>query len=138
MEASMPAGKTILLIDDDIDFRESVRGLLESEGYEVAEAGSGREGLTRLVERRPDLIVLDVMMETTEEGYGVAEAIKFEDRFAEFRSLPVLMVSSIQETPDERFPMAPEVGMIAPDRYMRKPLDMDRFLETVHRLLRDA
>lgn len=134
----MPAGKTILLIDDDTDFRASVRALLESEGYEVTEAGTGREGLARLVEDRPDLIVLDVMMETTEEGYGVAEAIKFEDRFAEFRSLPVLMVSSIQETPDERFPMAPEVGMIAPDRYLRKPIDPDGFLGIVHGLLRDA
>lgn len=132
----MPAGKTVLLIDDDIDYRESVRSLLEAEGYDVIEAGSGKEGLMRLVEHRPDAIVLDVMMESTEEGYGVAEAIKFEERFAEFRSVPVLMVSSIQETPEERFPMAPEVGMIAPDRYLRKPLDIDLFLETLRRLLR--
>lgn len=132
----MPAGKTVLLIDDDIDYRESVRSLLETEGYDVIEAGSGKEGLMRLVEHRPDAIVLDVMMESTEEGYGVAEAIKFEERFAEFRSVPVLMVSSIQETPEERFPMAPEVGMIAPDRYLRKPLDIDLFLETLRRLLR--
>lgn len=132
----MPAGKTVLLIDDDIDYRESVRSLLEAEGYDVIEAGSGKEGLMRLVEHRPDAIVLDVMMESTEEGYGVAEAIKFEERFAEFRSVPVLMVSSIQETPEERFPMAPEVGMIAPDKYLRKPLDIDLFLETLRRLLR--
>ncbi|MFO7588474.1 MAG: response regulator [Gemmatimonadota bacterium] len=134
----MPAGKTILLIDDDIDYRNSVRSLLEAEGYHVVEAGSGKEGLMRLVEHRPDAIVLDVMMESTDEGYGVAGAIKFEERFAEFRSIPMLMVSSIQETPEERFPMAPEVGMIAPDRYFRKPLDMDLFLETLRRLLREG
>ncbi len=134
----MPAGKTILVIDDDADFRTSVRSILEAENYGVLEAESGKEGLDQLVARRPDAILLDVMMETTEEGYGVAEAIRFEERLAGFRSIPIVMVSSIQETPDERFPMAPETGMIAPDRYLRKPLDMDLLLETLHRLLRDG
>jgi len=61
----------VLLIDDDQDFRVSVRSLLETRGYEVFEAGSGHEGLRQVLEHKPDVILLDVMMETSVEGYGV-------------------------------------------------------------------
>jgi CheY-like chemotaxis protein len=131
----MAARKTVLMIDDDRDFRASVRALLESEGYDVVEAASGREGLERLARSRPDLILLDVMMETLEEGYGVNEAVKFDERFAELREVPIIMVSSVRETPDERFPMAGELGMIRPDRYVTKPLDVQGFLEMVAKAL---
>ncbi|UCF19634.1 MAG: response regulator [Gemmatimonadota bacterium] len=121
----------ILVIDDDVDFRESVKAILEAEGYIVLEAASGREGLEQLVEHRPHLIILDVMMETLEEGYGVNQAIKFQDAYADYRQVPIVMVSSIMETPFERYPRAEEVEMIRPDVYVTKPLDVPRFLEIV-------
>jgi len=123
----------VLIIDDDQDFRASARSLLESQGYVVFEAGSGREGLRRVVEQRPDLIVLDIMMECDTEGYGVNQAIKFQDAYADYRDIPIVMTSSIDLTPDERFPMAGEVDMIRPDFYLTKPLDIPRFLEVVQR-----
>ena len=128
-------GKTrVLVIDDDGDFRASVAMLLETAGYDVAEAASGREGLQQLETVEPDLVVLDVMMENASEGYGVTQAIKFQPRFERFQNLPVVMVSSIEESPDERFSWASEVAMIRPDRYLTKPLDVPRFLDTVRRL----
>lgn len=132
----MTNAMAVLLIDDDADFRASARALLETEGYAVSEATSGREGLEKILEMRPDLIVLDIMMETLEEGYGVTQAIKFRDEYDACRDTPILMVSSIRESPDERFPMAGELAMIRPDRYMTKPVDVPRFLELVGRLAR--
>lgn len=132
----MSNATTVLLIDDDSDFRDSTRALLEAEGYEVSEATSGSEGLEKILTVQPDLIVLDVMMETLEEGYGVTQAIKFRDEYATCRDIPILMLSSIRESPDERFPMAGELGMIRPDRYMTKPVDVPRFLEMIGRLAR--
>lgn len=126
----------VLVIDDDDDFKASIRPALEAAGYAMVQAASGREGLRMLVEHDPDLIVLDIMMETTEEGYGVNQAIKYQDAYERYRSIPILMVSSIQETPDERYPRASEVDMIRPDRYMTKPLDVDRFLEMISNLCR--
>ncbi|MGD0498623.1 MAG: response regulator [Bryobacteraceae bacterium] len=123
----------VLVIDDDQDFRESVRSLLESRGYEVAEADSGHEGLRQARERKPDAILLDVMMETSVEGYSVTHALKFLDEYAESRDVPLFMVSSIQESPDERFPMSAEVEMIRPDRYLAKPLDIPRFLDLLEK-----
>ncbi len=126
----------LLVIDDDQDYRASVRCLLENEGYSVAEAASGDEGLRRLAEEQPDAIILDVMMKCSSEGYGVTHAIKFTDEFDKFRNVPIIMASSIEQSPDELFAMAGEVGMIRPDYYITKPLDIPRFLDTVKRAVR--
>jgi CheY-like chemotaxis protein len=130
-EAGMSA--KVLLIDDDCDFRASLRFVLQGHGYEVLEAGSGHEGLCQVVEHKPDVILLDIMMETSVEGYGLTHALKHRDEYAEYRQIPVFMVSSIEESPDERFPMSAEAEMIRPDRYLTKPLDIPRFLQLLER-----
>ncbi len=127
----------VLLIDDDQDFRNSVRCLLEGRGCEVVEADCGKEGLRKVLECRPDLILLDVMMEDDSEGYGVTHAIKCQDEFASCRNIPVVMMSSIQESPDELFPMAPEAELIRPDRYLAKPVDAGVLFDLVEKALRD-
>jgi len=118
----------VLVIDDDSDFRTAVRSLLESHGYSVLEASSGRQGLEMVVQHKPDVILLDIMMESTVEGYGVTHSLKYQDKYAEYRNTPILMVSSIEETPDQRFPMSPEVDLIRPDEYLVKPLDIKQLL----------
>ena len=128
----------VLLIDDDEDFRSSVRSLLESRGYQVFEAASGHEGLLAILKYRPDAIVLDIMMETDAEGYGVTYSLKNLDEIAEFKYVPVIMVSSIEESPDERFRLSPEAELIRPDRYLTKPLDFARFTELLERELAPA
>ena len=129
----MAAGIKVLVIDDDQDFRASLRPVLETRGYTVIEADSGEEGLRKLVEQRPNVIILDIMMESSAEGYGVTQAIKWQEAYRDFRETPILMVSSIQESPDERFPMASEVDMIRPDTYLSKPLNIPRFLEVLEK-----
>jgi CheY-like chemotaxis protein len=124
-------GLKVLLIDDDRDYRISVRSLLESRGCAVIEAETGRDGLRKLVEHKPDVIILDVMMECTTDGYGVNHAIKYQDAYAEFRNVPIIMVSSIEESPDELFPAAAEVEMIRPDNYLAKPLDIKKLIEVL-------
>jgi len=122
----MPA--KVLLIDDDCDFRTAVKSLLESHGYRVFEASSGHEGLQMVAEQNPDAILLDIMMETSVEGYGVTYSLKHQDEYAAFRHIPIFMISSISENPDERFPMSAEVDMIRPDGYLTKPLDIPGLL----------
>jgi CheY-like chemotaxis protein len=118
----------VLLIDDDADFRAAVKSLLEAYGYTVLEAVSGQEGLRMVVENKPDVILLDVIMETTVEGYGVTHSLKYGDQYAEYRNIPILMVSSLEESPEERFWMSAEAEMIRPDGYLSKPLDVPRLL----------
>lgn len=123
--------KTVLVVDDDPDFTVSVRALLESEGYKVFTAGSGDDGLRKLVEHNPDVIVLDVMMESVEAGYGVNRAIKEHTEYRDYRDTPTIMVSSLEETPEDRFPVGEGSGMPHPDRYITKPIDVAAFLEAV-------
>ena len=127
----MPA--KVLVIDDDSDFRAAVKSLLESHAYSVLEASSGREGLQMVVAHKPDVILLDIMMESTVEGYGVTHSLKYQDEYAEYRNIPILMVSSIEQTPDQRFPMSPEVDLIRPDEYLTKPLDIKQLLRLLEK-----
>jgi CheY-like chemotaxis protein len=127
----MAASAKVLLIDDDPDFRAAVRAPLEAHGYTVLEAESGDQGLRMLREQQPDAVLVDIMMESASEGYGVTQAIRWQEAYRDFRDLPIIMVSSIEETPDERFAMAGEVEMIRPDIYLTKPLDIPRLLEVL-------
>jgi two-component system response regulator MprA len=124
------AEATVLLIDDDEDFTAAIRTLLEAEGYAVVTADSGREGLRRLRESNPDVVLLDIMMENTTEGYAVSGAIKRAER-----PLPIVMLSSVQNAPAELFARSEELELIRPDAYFTKPVDVPRFLETLRALL---
>jgi CheY-like chemotaxis protein len=127
----MASDQTVLIIDDDVDFRESMRSLLEGHGYKVIEADSGAKGLQLVVEQKPDLIFLDVMMENDTEGYSVSFSLRNREEYAPYRSIPIFMISSIEESPDERFSLSDEAELIRPDRYLTKPLDIPRLLELI-------
>ena len=127
--------KRILIVDDDDDFRAAVLELLQAQGFEVACARSGREALQRITEGRPDLVVLDVMMENDFAGYEVTQCLRFSEDPVTTRPGPILMVSSIELDPATRFSRAVEAPMIQPDVYLTKPLDIPRFLENVASLL---
>jgi len=126
---------TILIIDDDDDYRASTRALLEGEGYEVREAITGREGRDAAKTVLPDLIVVDIMMESPVEGYSVVQALKFGEDDNEVADIPIIMVSSIHEDPTNLFPMAEGMPMITPDAYFTKPIEVSPFLECVKRML---
>ena len=129
------AKRRVLVVDDDADFVASISTLLESQGYCVSSARSGKEGLEKLRAESPDLIVLDVVMEDDSSGYGVNQAVKYSQGFECFRHVPILMVSSIPVAPATRFSMAGEVDMVTPNSYLTKPVDITAFLEEVRALL---
>jgi DNA-binding response OmpR family regulator len=126
---------TVLIIDDDSDFRASVSVVLEAQGYRVIGAASAREGLAKIAAEQPDLIILDIMMEHDSAGYEVNQAVKFREDYQLSHDIPILMVSSIPLDPATRFDRAAEVGMITPDCYMTKPLNFSDFIAQVRSLL---
>jgi CheY-like chemotaxis protein len=128
----------ILLIDDDVDFCASTCALLESQGYTMVRAQSGKEGLAKVQSERPDLIILDIMMENDWAGYEVNQAIKHGGGYESARHTPIVMVSSVPVDPAMRFSMASEVGMVTADAYLTKPLDIPCFLEMLRTFLGQA
>ena len=129
---------TVLIIDDDDDYRASARALLEDEGYQVFEADGGQAGLTAAREHRPDLIILDVMMGTLGEGYSVNQAIKFAPEFHDISHTPILMVSSMELDPGNLFGWIGDTSRITPDAYLTKPFDIPEFLDRVRTLTNGA
>jgi CheY-like chemotaxis protein len=127
--------KTILLIDGDPDFTAAVETLLRDHGYGVTTASSSREGLRKIAGDRPDLIVLDVMMESDPAGYSVTDTLEHARRDPETRTIPILMVSRAKTWPVTRFCTATGGAPFRPDAHMTKPLDIPVFLQTVRVLL---
>jgi two-component system KDP operon response regulator KdpE len=131
----MPGKARILIIDDEDDYRASTRTLLEGEGYDVVEAATGAEGLQVARDQRPDLIVLDIMMEYQGAGYSINQALKSSEEYRDLRDTPIIMVSSVETDPTSLFGWIGDTSPITPDAYMTKPLDIVEFLRRVKKLL---
>ena len=92
----------ILIIDDDPDIVESLKVVLEAKGYGVSVAESGAEGLKKAPAERPDLIILDVMMEKIDTGFEVSRELRKD---AATKSTPIIMITAIKELPDLNYKM---------------------------------
>jgi CheY-like chemotaxis protein len=82
----------VLIVDDDPDFVEATRLLLESAGYEVVSAADGSEGLRAITDHHPDLVILDVIMASVFDGLNLSRDLEDDPGL---RDIPILMVSSI-------------------------------------------
>ncbi len=121
---------TILVVDDDPDFVEIMRTILESHGYNVITASNGQQALARVKAEHPDLMVLDIMMSTVLDGLNVSEQLS---RDPEAKFMPVIMASSIADTPHAGlFPMEEQPHM---DAWLSKPVDPATLLGKVEELL---
>ncbi len=81
----------ILIVDDDRDIVEAMKVVLESKQYEVVTAESGEEGLKKVKFERPDLIILDIMMETGDKGFDVCRELKKDQNN---KDIPITYVNS--------------------------------------------
>jgi DNA-binding response OmpR family regulator len=125
--------KRILIIDDDPDFVEATRLVLVREGYDVISAGSGGDGLRRIREDAPDLIILDIIMDTVLEGLYVSrELAEDPDR----RDVPILMVTSIANS--DYAALFPTDEYIHISDFVSKPITPEQLLARVAALLARA
>jgi two-component system response regulator MprA len=128
----------ILMIDDDPDILTAIRIPLEASGHDFYEARSGNEGLEKIKEINPDLIILDVMMETATEGFQLS--LKLRDRspdaeYAAYRDIPILMLTAIHTTTPLRF--APDEDYLPVDAFLDKSADPEELLTKVDALLKN-
>ncbi len=126
----------ILAIEDDPDMLAALRMPLEANGYEVFTATTGKEGLEKVKEIEPDLIILDVMMETTTAGFQVSLELRSPDddsEYADYRDTPILMLTAIHTTTSLRF--GPDEAYLPVDDFVDKPIDPDELLEKVDALI---
>ena len=129
----------ILIVDDDPDFVKTTKMILLADGYEVVVANDGKQGLDKIKEARPDLVMLDIMMESIFEGYSFLGALRTGPEFDEVRATPIMMVSSVRSDTGSRFSFSDEEDMgdiPEPDDYMDKPLKPKELLEKVAAIIK--
>lgn len=130
------ASEKILVIDDDPDLVEVIRLTLEASGFQVSSAASGAEGLEKVKEVHPDLIILDVMMDYTTEGFQVSLALRNpgpQAEYAPYRDIPILMLTAIHSTTPLRF--GPEQDYLPVDDFVEKPIEPGELVRKVQELL---
>lgn len=130
----MEDARTVLVVDDDRDWRAAVSALLEDAGYRVETAETGRDGVLLARSLRPDVVILDVMMAERTEGFFVLQELRRDPRLAE---TPVIVASSIY-TEHPNFRVRPDAGWLPASRFLAKPVDPARLLTEVREVLRCA
>lgn len=120
----------ILIVDDDPDFVETTRIVLEQEGHETVSAANGDEALQAIRKAKPDLMVLDVIMSSILDGLNVTQQLQ-ED--PETRDIPIIMVTSIANT--DYAALFPTDEYVHIDAFMTKPIAPGQLLSQVRRLL---
>ncbi len=118
----------ILVIDDDNDFVESIVNLLEARGYEVASASNGKDGVAAAKAQNPDLILLDVMMTTRDEGFNVARELQSID---EVKGTPVIMVTGVRREMNLPFGFEPDETWLPVKQILEKPVKPETLLNAV-------
>jgi len=132
------ANQIILIIDDDPDIVEAMRMPLEANSYNVITASNGKEGLQKAKEELPDLIILDVMMETDTEGFHVAYELRSEEPDSEYkdcRNIPILMITAISQKKGMNFSPEKDEAFLPVDDFIEKPVQPQDLLKKVAELL---
>ncbi|MGA2587750.1 MAG: response regulator [Candidatus Aminicenantales bacterium] len=128
----MKASGKILLVDDDPDFLDMHKAVLQNHGYDVLTATSGQEGLERVRAEMPDLIILDLMMEKHDAGFSFTKTVKTDPLF---RKIPILMVTSVAGVTGFRFSLEEDGYWMKTDDFLDKPVMPEVLLERVDKLL---
>jgi len=123
----------ILVVDDDPDIREAISAILEAHSHQVVTARDGEEGLAKLKEERPDLMVLDLLMPRM-DGFGVLKELQ-DPRWTKYGNIPILILTSIKEDASRRrYELETGLELNVAD-YAEKPIDPHSLLQRIGKLL---
>jgi CheY-like chemotaxis protein len=123
--------KFVLIVDDDPDMVETVGMMLESKGYEVGKAYDGIEGDEAIRKRRPDLLVLDVMM-PRKDGYTLCAELKKD---SSTRDIPVILLTAVGEAVQSTTYSHADGMATEADDYIPKPVDVQTLVQSIERII---
>ncbi|MCK4387162.1 MAG: response regulator [Dehalococcoidia bacterium] len=123
----------VLIVDDDPDIRIVISSILRSRSYEVIEARDGAEALMRLKEKKPDLMLLDLLMPKM-DGFAVAKELQ-NAHWREYHEMPILVISSVREEASQRRYELETGRQLGADDYIEKPIEPFVLLQRIDKLL---
>lgn len=130
----MPKKAKILIVDDDPDILTAIGAVLEARDYEVVTAPDGEEGLVKLRDEKPNLMILDLLMPKM-DGFAVCKELK-DPRRAKYSKIPILILTSVKEEASRRrYELETGLAMDVDD-YVEKPIAPYTLLERVEKLLK--
>ncbi len=121
--------KKVLIIDDDFDLVEAMRITLEAAGYDVIDAQDGKRGLEKLKAEHPDLVILDVMMSSMDEGFHVAYKIRAD---ADIKDTPIVMLTAVGNQTGFQFDPDKDADFLPVDAFLEKPVNPKKLVDLVH------
>jgi two-component system alkaline phosphatase synthesis response regulator PhoP len=124
--------KRILIIDDDRDYGEALKIVLEGHGYSVVHAMNIRDGRVSVENEPPDLIILDVMMEKHTDGFDLCADLKNDKACS---MIPIIMVTAVTEKTGFKFSPETDGEYLQANDYISKPVPVSVLLSRVNRLL---
>lgn len=132
----MTEQKRLLIIDDDPDFVEGIKSILDTAGYSVDVTYNPKTGLQALADKSYDLLLLDIMMGRGAEGIMIARKLRKDTKL---REMPVLIITGIREQMAFLFPGEPvHPRFVAVDELVEKPVEPKLLLEKVSTLIETA
>jgi CheY-like chemotaxis protein len=121
MASAQQPTRSVLIVEDDLDIRETLAEILQDEGYPVATAANGREAMAHLRSRAPTCVILLDLMMPIMNGWEFRAEQQQDPALAQ---IPVVVVSGDGN-------VAQKAASLSVDGYLAKPIDLDRLLDTV-------
>ncbi len=130
-------GKKVLIVDDDRDTVSIISNALKSCDYEVSEAYDTQDGRAKLLEEKPDILLLDVMLEYPTAGFDMVYEIRAREnqsRYHQVRDIPIILLSAIDgKSRSSLFSL--QCSMMGVNAFMAKPVGMDTLIDKVRELI---
>ena len=127
------AGKRILIIEDDADLVAALQTALESAGYAVDSAANAKEAWERVRKARPDLAIVDIMLDTVDEGIQIVYQFR---RDRKLRDMPIITLTAINQKLPLNIGPETEEGYLPVDRFIEKPVDPVQLLKEISDILK--
>jgi two-component system, OmpR family, alkaline phosphatase synthesis response regulator PhoP len=127
--------KRIMIVDDDQDYGDALRIVLENNGYEVKHVLNIRDGQKALEGEKPNLIILDVMMDKHTDGFDFCYNLKHDEAC---RTIPIMMVTAVTEKTGFKFSPETDGEYLEADAYVAKPIPVAELLSRVNKMIGGA
>ena len=128
----MSEKKKILIIDDDKDYGEALKIVLESNGFKVLNVLNVQDGRKAIEKDRPALIILDVMMDKHTDGFDLCYSLKHDEKY---KNIPILMVTAVTNRTGFKFSPETDGEYLQADDYVAKPIPSAELLLRVKKLI---
>ncbi len=122
----------ILLVDDDPDFVDATKLILEKSGHKVSVATNAKEGWEKAQKETPDLFLLDVMMESPDAGFQLAYKIRGDKKL---KAKPILLLTAVGKVTGFKFDKAKDEDFMPVQEYVEKPVKPEVLIEKIAKAL---